>query len=798
MAKYRVKAFFMHEHELDAAQAAERDKLLTNVDWTPGYAIGVVDQRNIKQLVDQGLVVTPIEKIDEEAAAGRVRRRRGARRADPAPSLFEIAAARHASLAAPRPVTVSAPDKNPNEKITSYDPDAAQFYIVRLHGPVTEERRRDLEQVDLKLLECLSNNRYTIRLKPEQLGTLAALPFVDTIRLYTEADTVRIPPEVVAPKREPRAARRRRARGDARRKPAEPARALIYDIRLHRAEDLNHVVAWLEQRSRRPLSAHADMLRVVLGGNDVVDLAKLPEVAAVELMRMPRTLDREARRILRLEQAGAPDLGLEGDGQIIGIADTGLDDHHPDFSGRITGISARGRSNDHSDPEGHGTHVAGCALGNGSSSGGQIQGAAPKAKLFFQSILDSHGGLGGLPDNLEDLFEEAYAQGVRIHNNSWGAFAFAAYGRSALDVDRFVFDHPDMLIVIAAGNDGLAVPRRAGGQTNSTAGFVDWPCVADPATAKNGVTVGASRNTRTAHGYSMLTWGEVWSDRYPKAPIAKEKISGKDECLAAFSSRGPSDANQIKPDVVAPGTDIAAAKSAMAPLRKFWGAFPNNANYAFMGGTSMAAPYVAGCAALVREWCQKRAHWAEPSAALLKAMLINGTHRLSGRDAVAELKGDPNFHQGFGRIDMANTLPNPMQPKLKLVFADTWKNPASIFNETGQCFRYRVGVGTDLPLRICLAYTDVPARSLQNKLFLIVDNQAGEKFPGNADAAAVLRISGLISDPNNNVQIVRIDQPQADTFTIAITAGNLLRPPQSFALVVTGDLTSQLEEIPSL
>ena len=101
-----------------------------------------------------------------------------------------------------------------------------------------------------------------------------------------------------------------------------------------------------------------------------------------------------------------------------------------------------------------------------------------------------------------------------------------------------------------------------------------------------------------------------------------------------------------------------------------------------MGGTSMAAPYVAGCVALVREWYRKQGNWATPSAALLKATLINGTQRITGADAVAELAGDPNFHQGFGRINMSNTVPNPLSPKLKLVFGDTWKNTGQVFSQS--------------------------------------------------------------------------------------------------------------------
>lgn len=92
------------------------------------------------------------------------------------------------------------------------------------------------------------------------------------------------------------------------------------------------------------------------------------------------------------------------------------------------------------------------------------------------------GNAGGelmIPVDLEqDMFAWAYAAGARVHSDSWGdAVVDNSYTDEALRVDRFMHQHQDFLIVMAAGNDG-----ERGHAT-----------VSSPATAKNALTIGASQ-----------------------------------------------------------------------------------------------------------------------------------------------------------------------------------------------------------------------------------------------------------------------------------------------------------------
>jgi len=297
---------------------------------------------------------------------------------------------------------------------------------------------------------------------------------------------------------------------------------------------------------------------------------------------------------------------------------------------------------------------------------------------------------------------------------------------------------------------------------------------------------------------AQSTWQGTWPKAFPDPPIANEFISGDAESLAAFSSRGPCDDYRIKPDVVAPGTDIASTRSSLAPSAHFWGSYPAapsqppNPKYAYDGGTSMATPLVSGCAALIRQYyLDKRNH--PPSAALLKATIVNSGKWLSGSDSTAPKNGTPNYHQGHGRVSMERAIPNDFDPKLQLQFVDDWQDPAKSLARTGDSRRFQFAVPKGVPeIRICLAYTDAPARALQNNLNLIVQHvQSGTRWTGNSSLPdGITRL-----DTTNNVERVIIENPQPGNYVVLVVASNLLKAPQDFALVVTGDDVPALDSI---
>jgi serine protease AprX len=741
MGVKHVIAYAMHASERDVAA-----DMVDNAQVTESYVIGDIDENRIEELERAGLVV------DEVAPAGRpttAAMARGTLSADTGVDGWRAAA---------------------DDEIPPPEPGTPTQWLVSLNSPLMAEMRQALGATGAQLDEYVPHHAYVATATPEQASEIINLPFVRDVERYGPSKTG---PIVLTA-------------GGGERGEGETAR--VWDLWLSDAAVREQVLSWLEQHDVSVVGEGGRRVRLALPAESGLqrEISTLSGVLSMVEYVPPKLFNDVARGLLGVTSDNPERrLPLTGAGQVVAVADTGLQETHPDFAGRIIDVVALGRPNDPSDPNGHGTHVAGSVLADGAASDGMFAGVAPEAMLYFQSLLDPQGGLGGLPVSLEDLFEPAYQAGARIHNNSWGAATASAYTVDSNDVDAYAAKRRDMLIVVAAGNEGTAA-----NPFNSAPGFVDWLSIGSPASCKNALTVGAARTQRTTGGLSKRTYGSTWPGDFPKPPIAEQRLSGDSECLAAFSSRGPCDDRRIKPDIVAPGTDIISTRSDRAPDDHFWGLVDDNPAYAYMGGTSMACPLVAGCAALVRQYFVDRRD-TSPSAALLKATLINGARWLTGEDSLADRDARPNFHQGFGAVNLTTTIPNPAEPDLRLEFVDCWETPNLQLDETGAQRRFHVDVAAGMPLRLCLAYTDLPGRSLQNDVSFMVQDPNGVKIAGNVGLPEITK-----SDVDNNVEVIRVDDPTPGRWLVQVFARNLLRPPQDYALVVGGALSSSLRRAP--
>jgi serine protease AprX len=663
----------------------------------------------------------------------------------------------------------------------------SNYILVQTNGPLTDSQRSQLEKLGVIVHEYVSENTYLCTFKPKSLTKVRALKFVDWAGVYMQgfkippnlreslpaAGTATLVPQAAVP--------------STRRTPRQVDIVLHGDTDPNDAE-LRRKIAAAARINPEDLVMSRHKVRLNVQERYLTDVAAIDEVRHVEEVPERKLYNNVARPIMSANVV-VNGTTFQGDGQLVNVADTGFDlgsttNVHPAFTGRVVKLVPLGRPGRADDPDSHGTHVCGSVLGNGTSStmGGVIQGTAPKAKLIVQSLLDSSGGLGGIPNDLHDLFGPAFNDKARVHTNSWGSTTPGLpYSQSSREIDDFVFNHQDFVICFAAGNDGI---------DRNNDGVVDEGQIGSESAAKNCITVGASENNRPN---LELTYGGLRPSSYPHSPLFADRMANNANGMAAFSSRGPTKERRIKPDVTAPGTGILSTLSRAATASTIFGKSTDKA-YFFDAGTSMATPLVAGCCAVLRETLAKNG-MPTPSAALIKALLINGAVSLVGQYNPTEVAPSPNNVSGWGLVNLAGSVilpgPNPnagLGEGGPLVQGQQSSFTISIPAGHGgmglaKAKRSKAEKGktsaagtmaVSPTLKITLVWSDPAGPNLQNDLDLIVKAANGQERHGNMGTAAGF-------DRTNNVEQIVWQNIPPGAAKITVRAFRITQFPQPYA-----------------
>ena len=648
--------------------------------------------------------------------------------------------------------------------LESADASQSDYILIQTQAPLTDEQKSELVDLGVVIHEYVPDDTYLCGYKPADLSVIRALSYVVWADVYSR--NFKIPPAL------------RPAAPDAATSvaptviPRSPSRQLReVDVVLHDdvdagSEELRARIAAVAGIDPEAMRTGRNKVRITVQQGRLPDLAGLDQVRHVEQVPERQLFNNVARPILDADVL-VNGTQYKGGGEVIAVGDTGFDagsttNVHPAFTGRVAKLYALGRTSPPKtdDPHGHGTHVSGSALGDGHSAtmGGAIQGTAPAAKLVLQSLLEAGGGLGGLPADLHDLFEPPYDNdGARVHTNSWGGTTPGLpYDASANEIDDVVWNRPDLVICFAAGNDGTDANHN---------GIVDAGSVGSQSAAKNCITVGASESNRPKF---EPTYGTYWPSDFPVDPVSSDRQANDPDGMVAFSSRGPTKEQRFKPDVVAPGTCILSTLSRHVVTASTDFGTSSDPLFFFDSGTSMATPLVAGCVAVLRETLVKNG-MAKPSAALVKALLINGAVVLPGQYGPSEAGASPNNNSGWGRVDLAGSViipgPNPnggfgdgdpLKQGDDTTIVVTIPKGSGKGVAGGQAPEDVTPTGVGVTFKMTLVWSDPPGAALQNDLDLIVIAANGQERHGNMGTSKKF-------DRRNNVeQVLWHNMPAGD------------------------------------
>lgn len=316
------------------------------------------------------------------------------------------------------------------------------------------------------------------------------------------------------------------------------------------------------------------------------------------------------------------DQGYKGEHTVVVVIDSGVDVYHKDFlnmpkdpkltadqvkelikklgHGRYVDekfpyvYNAVDNQNGHMeapDDEPHGQHVSGIIAANGHPDGDKeyVVGVAPEAQLLhFKVFGDNATSL----DIAQEIYDAVNLGADVINMSLGGGVSIADLNNQEQRAVQYAVDH-GVVVAISASNNGNAAS-------------VDNP---DQITDLDNYSPGG--NAGNYQPFSSSTIANPGAARGAITVAAETSGLGENSDMADFSSWGPLPDYTLKPDVSAPGSKVISTA--------------NNNTYTTMSGTSMASPFVAGAAALVKQRLQKTNPELKGAALVeaVKALLTN-------------------------------------------------------------------------------------------------------------------------------------------------------------------------------
>ncbi|MEP0264400.1 S8 family serine peptidase, partial [Dokdonia sp.] len=383
----------------------------------------------------------------------------------------------------------------------------------------------------------------------------------------------------------------------------------------------------------------------------------------------------------------------------------------------------------------HAAHVSGTIMASGVQA--NAQGMAPHTKVD-----------GYMWNNDVAEATAAAANGMLISNHSYGFRGdlvpdqyFGAYIDESRNWDEVMYNAPNYLMVVAAGNDGNQNSYNGAPLDGNSS----YDKLTGHSTSKNNLVVANAQDANIAADGTLIS-----------------------VTINSGSSEGPTDDYRIKPDITGNGTQL-------------YSTYQNSDTaYNSITGTSMASPNVTGSLLLLQQ------HYNNTNGAFAKAATIKGL-ALHTADDIGPAGPDP-VH-GWGLLNAK-----------KAAETISGNGTSSIVDErtlaNGGSYQIQVDANGG-PLLASISWTDLPgtATTATNSNTSRLVNDLDIRITQNGTTSTPWRLTGVTTNGKGDNTVdpyERVDIANASgSYTITVThKGSLSGGSQAFTLVVTGNGTS--------
>lgn len=444
-------------------------------------------------------------------------------------------------------------------------------------------------------------------------------------------------------------------------------------------------------------------------------------------------------RTNHLNSGGSLGLNLNGQNMTAYVWDGGIArSSHQEYDG-AGGTNRFSVGDGSSSPNFHAAHVTGTIIASGVQA--SAKGMAPYARAIGS-------------DWNSDLSEATYAasNGMLLSNHSYGFrsdlvpdWYFGAYISDSRDWDNLMYNTPNYLMVVAAGNDGNS-------NYNATPinGNAAYDKLTGHATSKNNIVVANANDANIDSNGNLVS-----------------------VFINSSSSEGPTDDLRIKPDITGNGTGVYSTYAS------------SNTAYASISGTSMASPNVCGSLLLLQQ------HYNNTNNSFMKAATLKGLALHTADDTG---NTGPDAVYGWGLLNAKSAAEAISQNGNQSIIQELTLNAGGSYTTT---------VTSDglEPLLASISWTDpagIANTGTTNLTTPVLVNDLDIRITKNSTTFTPWRLTGVTTNGlgDNSVDpYERIDVLNASgTYTITVThKGSLSSGSQNFSLIITG-ITNQASE----